>query len=326
LAEPVSTTPAVLVLTGTTASGKTEVSIPLALALQAEIVNADSRQVFRELVIGSAPPDQEQLDAIKHHFVSTKSLSDRWTAGDFAKAAREVITSRAAEGKRTLVVGGSMLYIKALIDGLYATENEPHINYTVLRKEWDDRGSDVMYEELQRIDPEVAAKTEPTDHHRALRAIGHFRMTGQKLSDLRRNEAEPLKESFKLYFLYGDRAHTYERVNHRAELMLKHGLVAEVHDIMRQGFNETNTNALRTHGYQEVFPHLRGECDAAAMLASIQQAVRNYVKRQLTWYRREPRTLWVFRSFDESPELIAARILRDFTGEEQIVQKEKPAG
>lgn len=312
MGEQAEQTPSVLILAGTTASGKTEVSIPLALRLNAEIVSADSRQVYRELNIGSAPPNVEQLAAVRHHFVASKSLSERWTAGDFARAARQEIAQRVETGLTTVVVGGSMLYIKALIDGLYESESEPTVDYKSLRAEWNSRGAQAMLEELRSVDPEIAAKTGEADFHRALRAIGHYRAAGERLSDARRKETKGLMHSFKLYFLYGNRQETYERVNTRVHAMLNQGLVAEVKSLQELGYDEHNTNSLRTHGYQEVFPYLRGETSYEQMCSSIQQAVRHYVKRQLTWFRRDSRAIWIERSFDESADTVADRILADF--------------
>ncbi len=302
----------VLILAGTTASGKTEVSIPLALSLNAEIINADSRQVYRELKIGSAPPSDVQLATVQHHFVATKSLTERWTAGDFSREARAIITARANQNQLTVVVGGSMLYLRALIDGLYRAEDEPLIDYATLQAEWKQRGSEEMMRELEQVDPDIAAQTNMADSHRALRAIGHFRATGKRLSDMRRIESEPLSQSFKLYFLHGDRSETYARVNRRVDAMLEQGLVEEVRELSAAGFNDTNCNAFRTHGYQEVLPHLRGEYDFETMRAEIQKAVRHYVKRQLTWFRRDPRAIWIDRLFTDNPGKIAERIRKDF--------------
>lgn len=321
MAESGEHTPQVLILAGTTASGKTDVSIPLAKWLGGTIINADSRQVFRELQVGTAPPTPEHLAQAKHHFIGTRSLAERWTAGDFAREARELIEDYSAQRIVPLVVGGSMLYLRALLDGLYDSGNEPILDYIALRAEWDKRGSEAMMEELREIDPELAEKTKSADYHRILRAIGIWRATGKRLTDLRTESATPLTQSFKLYFLFGDREETYTRVNQRADEMLAAGLVEEVRGLLEQGFDETNCNALRTHGYQEVFPYLRGDCDYETMHAAIQQAVRHYVKRQLTWFRRDKRAIWVKRSFSESPETIAKRIYQDFVGQLPIEEK-----
>jgi len=310
------------VLAGTTASGKTEVSIPLAKMIGAEIINADSRQVYRELIIGTAPPSQEQLAAVPHHFVGTRSLSERWTAGDFAREARILIGQLLEDGKSALIVGGSMLYIRALLDGLYDSDIEPELDYPALKREWDERGGEAMLRELGEIDPESARRTHVNDHHRALRAIGIYRVTGERLSERFARASDPLSVPHRLYFLCGDRVETYARVNARAEQMIAAGLVDEVRALSDLGFNEHNCNPLRTHGYQEVFPYLRGECNQEKMLEAIQQAVRHYVKRQMTWFRKEPRATWVMRSFAEPPEIVARRIWNDFTGATPIEQNE----
>ncbi|MCC6476384.1 tRNA (adenosine(37)-N6)-dimethylallyltransferase MiaA [bacterium] len=302
----------VLILAGTTASGKTEVSIPLAEELDGVILNADSRQVYNELLIGTARPTDEQLARVRHEFVATRSIHDRWTAGDFARECRMKIDEVMLEGKLPLIVGGSMLYLRALMDGFYETDAEPEIDYVPLREEWDRRGSEEMYNELCAIDPETAARTQREDHHRILRALGVYRALGETLSGLQARKCAGLGHPFRLYFLHGDRAETYARVNLRVDAMLEEGLVDEVRGLFGAGTDEKNCRALQTHGYQEVFPFLRGEIDFATMRENIRKAVRHYVKRQLTWFRAEPRATWVFRDFTESPESVAMRIADDF--------------
>ncbi|MCL4305909.1 tRNA (adenosine(37)-N6)-dimethylallyltransferase MiaA [bacterium] len=318
MAEQAEQKPAVLILAGTTASGKTDVSIPLSQLLNAEILSADSRQVYRELRIGTAPPTSAQLEAVPHHFIASRSLRDRWTAGDFAREARKIIDGNAARGIISVVVGGSMLYLRALKDGLYDSDVEPTIDYDSLRAEWEKRGREAMMEELRGIDPDFAASTQASDHHRILRAIGLWRATGQTISVLRKASSKPLTVPYRLYFLHGNREVTYQRVNRRVDDMLASGLVEEVRALLQQGFDESNCNALRTHGYQEVLPYLRGEYGFEDMRDKIQKAVRHYVKRQLTWFRRESQAVWVERAFDEPPEEIARRIYDDFAGRVKI--------
>jgi tRNA dimethylallyltransferase len=309
--------PHVLILTGTTASGKTDVSIPLAEALEGEIVNADSRQIYRELEIGTAKPETDQLSRVRHHFINEKSIRDRWTAGDFSREARQRIEDILTRGRLPLVVGGSMLYLRALIDGFYDEDlEEAHADYLRLREELRERGGEELYRDLTVADPELAARTDPNDHHRILRGLAVFRHAGLRLSDLQTRPQVPLNHSFKLYFLYADRSQTYARVNARAMAMVDAGLVEEVRSLAALGFDETNCNALRTHGYQEVFPYLRGEISRDQMIEEIQKAVRHYVKRQMTWYRRDGRAIWIERTFEESPQSVAARIRMDFIDSE----------
>lgn len=301
----------VLILAGTTASGKTGVSIPLARMLDGEIISADSRQIFRDLNIGTAKPTAEQQAAVPHHFIDELSIEQKWTAGDFGREARKRVEQILAGNRTPLVVGGSMLYLRAFVDGFYEAE-EPDIDYGELREEFKERGADALYEELSERDPELALQTDPHDHHRILRGIAVHRATGQRLSELQQRPCESLGHFFRMFFLYGDRDQTYDRVNRRAEQMVRDGLVKEVRGLFEKGYNEQNCNALRTHGYQEVFPHLRGEITAVDMLEDIQKAVRHYVKRQMTWFRKEPRAEWIYRSFEEPDSEVAERIADKF--------------
>ncbi len=300
-----------LILAGTTAVGKTDVSIPLAESLKGEIVNADSRQIFRELEIGTAKPTAEQRARVPHHFVDEKSLRDRWTAGDFGREARQRIDEILERGHTPVVVGGSMLYLRALTDGFYTDDEESSTDYALLRAELAERGAEAMYAELQERDPALAALTKPEDHHRILRGIAVHRQRQAPLSELQKRENEPLAHPFRLYFLHANREQTYDRVNARVVAMVEAGLVDEVRRLWQQGFDETNCNALRTHGYQEVFPYLRGEITEQQMIEEIQKAVRHYVKRQFTWFRRDPRAIWIERCFEELPEAVAERIAQD---------------
>ncbi|MBI5059488.1 tRNA (adenosine(37)-N6)-dimethylallyltransferase MiaA [candidate division KSB1 bacterium] len=300
-----------LVLTGTTASGKTAVSLPLAEALQGEIVSADSRQVYRELEIGTAKPTAAERARVRHHFIDERSIHDPWSAGDYAREARARIEDILERGRTAIVVGGSMLYLRALLDGFYSA-NESPTDYADLRAELAVRGELALHAELQQCDPLLAARTHPHDHHRLLRGLAVFRRTGAPLSSLQLRSTEPLRHAFAIFFLYGDREQTYERVNLRAVRMIRDGLVEEVRALYNTGLNEHNCHALATHGYRELFPYLRGEQTEAELIANVQKAVRHYVKRQLTWFRREPRVIWIERAFDEPDEHVAARILARF--------------
>jgi tRNA dimethylallyltransferase len=304
--------PELLILSGTTASGKTDVSIPLAESLKGEILSADSRQIYRELEIGTAKPSAEQLARVRHHFIGEKFISERWTAGDFSREARIRIEEIRVRGRVPIVVGGSMLYLRALTDGFYEENLSEHADYRALRREWESGGGEVLYAELKMCDPDLAARTDGRDHHRILRGLWIFRRHGLRLSDLQDSPAKRIGRRFRLYFLHADRAETYRRVNARVLRMTEEGLVDEVRALAARGFDETNCNALLTHGYQEVFPYLRGEMTREQMIEAVQKAVRHYVKRQLTWFRGDPRTRWIERRFDESPEAVAGRIREDF--------------
>jgi tRNA dimethylallyltransferase len=309
---PNNVAPELLILAGTTASGKTDVSIPLAESLKGEIVSADSRQIYRELEIGTAKPSIAQRARVRHHFIDEQSIAERWTAGDFSRAARSRIEDILARGNLPVVVGGSMLYLRALTDGFYEENLSGYADYRELRREWKSGQGEALYAELRSCDPDLAARTDAHDHHRILRGLWMFRRHGVRLSDLQELPAKTISRRFRLYFLYADRAQTYERVNRRVLRMIEEGLIEEVRELAERGFDESNCNALRTHGYQEVFPYLRGEITREQVIENIQKAVRHYVKRQLTWFRRDPRVHWIERGFDETSEAVAERIRGDF--------------
>jgi tRNA dimethylallyltransferase len=303
----------VLILAGPTGVGKTEVSIPLALALQGEIVSADARQIFCELEIGTAKPTREQRAQVPHHFVDELDLNSRWTAGDFGRAARARVDEIFERGHLPIVVGGSGFYIRALLDGFFEADDEA-VDYKPLRKRLRVEGVEALYDELRQEDPEVAAHIMPNDAHRILRALEVFHRTGIPLSEWQKRRTAPLPYPVAFYCLRMERTLLYERVNQRVLKMLDEGLVEEVRALFERGYDE-NTNALRTHGYQEVFPYLRGEYGYEEMVDRIQKAVRHYVKRQFTWFRRDPRVIWIERGSDESADDTARKILSHFQKE-----------
>jgi tRNA dimethylallyltransferase len=199
-----------------------------------------------------------------------------------------------------------------LLDGFYEEEEESETDYAALRVELSERGVEAMYRELQERDPDLAAHTQPHDHHRILRGIAVHRQRQERLSNLQKESASPLSHPFQLYFLHADRKQTYDRVNARVLKMLEDGLIEEVRGLWEYGLDETNCNALRTHGYQEIFPFLRGEITHEQMVEDIQKAVRHYVKRQFTWFRREARAIWIERRYEETSAEVARRIADDF--------------
>ena len=303
----------VLVLAGPTGVGKTDVSIPLALSLRGEIISADARQIFRDLEIGTAKPTHEMRTQVIHHFVDELDLTARWTAGDFARAARQRIEEILSRGHLPIIVGGSGFYIGALLDGFFEADDEG-VDYAPLRERLQMEGPEDLYDELRQVDPVVAARIMPQDAHRILRALEVFQRTGTPLSEWQKRRTEPLPYPVAFYCLRMERKVLYERVNRRVLYMLDEGLVNEVRALFEKGYDE-KTNALRTHGYQEVFPYLRGEYGYDEMVARIQKAVRHYVKRQFVWFRRDSRVIWIDRSPDESAEAAARKILNHFQKE-----------
>ncbi len=273
-----------LILAGPTAVGKTDLSLELAEALQAEIVSADSRQVYRQMTIGTAKPPREALQRVRHHFIDELDLDEPFSAGHFAFAAWERIAQILSRGRIPLVVGGSTLYLYALQFGLAEI---PDVDPTVrrwLNERLLSEGAEALYAELQRVDPEAAARLDATKTQRVIRALEVYHGTGRPITFYHRHH-RPSPHAFRTIVLYRDRPVLYERINRRVDQMLEAGLIEEVRGILEAGFSP-ELDVLRTIGYEEVIAYLQGAYDYETMRRLIQRNTRRYAKRQLTWFRR----------------------------------------
>ncbi|WP_262899681.1 tRNA (adenosine(37)-N6)-dimethylallyltransferase MiaA [Rhodocaloribacter litoris] len=271
-------------IAGPTATGKTWLSIELAERVGAEIVSADSRQVYRGLDIGTAKPTVEERRGIPHHFIDELELEVPFSAGRFAAAARERIRSILERGRLPVVVGGSTLYLHALIHGLPdLPEADPDLRHA-LNQRLAREGGEALYRELQRVDPGFAATLDPTKTQRLVRGLEVYYATGRPLSSFPTTPPEP-GFRYRVVVLCRDRKELYARINARVDAMIEAGLVDEVRALAAQGYDE-RINALNTIGYREVFAHLRGEIPFGEMVRLIKRNTRRYAKRQMTWFRR----------------------------------------
>lgn len=294
MARPDSPSPFIL-LTGPTAVGKTALSLALAERLEAEIISADSRQIYRELSIGTAKPSADELAMAPHHFINERSLNEPFSAGAFARAAAERIDGIVRRGKVPLVVGGSTLYLHALQFGI---ADIPAIDPSVrtdIEARLQQEGAEALYQELRSIDPTYAQTLDPTKSQRLVRGLEVYHGTGRTLSDYHKTQAPP-PFSFKTIVLQRAREELYQRINQRVDIMLGEGLVEETKSVLAAGFSPS-LNPLRTIGYQEVIAFLNGAYDYAEMVRLIKRNTRRYAKRQLTWFRRFSDFHWV-SSFD----------------------------
>lgn len=280
-----------IVLTGPTAVGKTELSLELAERLGAEIISADSRQIYRELDIGTAKPTSDELQRVPHHFVSERTLDEPFTAGQFEREARRRIDEITSRGRVPLVVGGSTLYIHALKHGLADIPDVPRRIRSEIEAEMQERGPKELFSELQRVDPRSAQTMDPTKTQRLIRALEVFRASGKPLSAYHDEQSPPV-HAFRTFVLNRDRAVLYERINQRVDDMLSSGLLEEVRSLLEQGY-DPQLNPLRTIGYQEPIRHLRGEISYSEMVRLVKRNSRRYAKRQLTWLRREDENVWL---------------------------------
>ncbi len=297
--------PALLILAGPTASGKTEIGIALAQALGGEIVSADARQIYRYLDIGTAKPTPEERAAAPHHLIGVADPDEPYSAGRYAREAAAVIRDVHSRGKLPILVGGSGFYLKALLDGFAPI---PEIPLEVRDRLQEEARRDLaeLYQRLSEIDPESAQRLHPHDTQRIVRALEVYQATGERLSTLHKRPRERGGRWQARWFgLNMDRAALYRRIEDRVDRMLEAGLVAEVEALRGRGYGPW-LNALNTFGYREIFAVLEGELDLEAAVDQIKVGTRHYAKRQLTWFRRESRLTW----FDPTAQDATAEILK----------------
>jgi tRNA dimethylallyltransferase len=294
-----------IALTGPTGVGKTVLSLNLAENVGAEIVSADSRQIYKGLDIGTAKPTPDELARVRHHFIDELTIDHPYSAGRFQRDATRRIREIVDRGRVPLVVGGSTLYIHALTHGLADIPNVPKDVMDSLESEFRNRGGDALFRELETADPRSAAQLDPTKTHRLMRALAVYRATGRPLSSFH-DEQESPAHAFSVVVLSRDRQELYRRINTRVDSMIAHGLLDEVRGILAKGF-DPDTNPLRTIGYREAIEYLRGEISLEETVRLIKRNTRRYAKRQLTWFRRDDTNVWLDAS--RRPEELIDTIL-----------------
>jgi len=295
-----------LTITGPTAVGKTNVSLALAEELDAEIISADSRQVYEELTIGTAKPSTDARQQVTHHFIDERSVfNDPYSAGTFARDANARIGEILERGKQPIVVGGSTLYIHALQFGLADVPSVDDSVRTHVEERLEHEGAEALYAELREVDPQQASTMDPTKTQRLVRALEVYHGTGRPLSYYHEQQPEP-PYTFRTIVLNRDRKQLYRRIEKRVDWMLERGLLEEVRSLLDAGVDPTH-QPLRTIGYREPIQHLRGEVDYDEMVRLVKRNSRRYAKRQLTWFRRYDDYEWA-----AADEVTANDLLRWF--------------
>lgn len=282
----------ILIICGPTASGKSDLALRLAKVLDAEIVNADSMQVYRQLDIGTAKPSIVQQAEIRHHLIDVIDPDQSFSAADFSFAADAAIRDIVSRGKRIVVVGGTGLYIRALVNGLVDSPSGEGELRQALQEEAKTVGNLAMLEQLRLVDPELACTLHPNNLVRIIRALEVYRLTGIPLS--RYQSAHAFTGSRYRTLQIGisvERAMLYERIEERVEQMLAAGLMEEVRGLLSAGFGR-DLKSMRSIGYKESVAHLCGELSAEDAISLIKRNTRHYAKRQLTWFRADPDILW----------------------------------
>lgn len=277
-----------IIIGGPTASGKTALSIHISKYLDIEIISADSRQVYKYLDIGTAKPDTEELSAVKHHFIDILRPDEYFSAGVFGKSALETAKEIFNHGKIPVVVGGSGLYIKALIEGFFDDDEENFYKREEIRKELEDKllieGKESLYGELYSIDPDSAIKYQDKNPRRVIRALEYIYLTGKKFSETF-EKFQDRQINYSYFAIEFNRDELYNRINLRTEKMWENGLIDETKKVLEMGYSK-ELNSLNTVGYKESIEFLEEKISEQRVIELIQQNTRRYAKRQITWFKK----------------------------------------
>ncbi|MCR5886550.1 tRNA (adenosine(37)-N6)-dimethylallyltransferase MiaA [Hymenobacter sp. J193] len=285
-----SAEPTLLVITGPTAVGKTDLCVRLAQELRTEIVSADSRQFFRELTIGTAKPTPAEMQGVPHHFINSHSIAEEYNAGRFEQDALALLADLFTRHSVVILTGGSGLYLQAVTEGFDVLPAVAPEVRAQLHEELATEGLTPLVAELARLDPVTHARIDQQNHQRVLRALEICRGTGQPFSSFHgTRSAEPRPFRLVKIALTREREELYQRIDQRMDLMLGQGLEAEA----RALYPYRHHNALQTVGYQELFGYFEGQYDYAEAVRLLKRNSRRYAKRQLTWLRRDPQYQWL---------------------------------
>jgi len=273
-----------LVIYGPTAVGKTNLAIQLALQHKTEIISADSRQFFKEMKIGTAVPEQKELDAINHHFIQHKSIRENYNVGLFEKEAISKIEELFKHHKTLIMVGGSGLYIDAVCKGLDIFPNIEENLRKELRQKFEEYGLQWLQDEVKKIDPNFYAISDLNNYQRLLRCLEVCKQSGQTFSSFKNKQNKTRPFEVEYISIKMDREKLYKRINDRVDIMMEKGLLKEVESLIK--FKDLN--ALKTVGYSELFQYLNKDISMDRAVKLIKQNSRRYAKRQITWLKRYP--------------------------------------
>ena len=283
----------IILIVGPTGVGKTEISVEIALALNTEIINADSRQIYKLMDIGTAKPPKALQSKVRHHLIDIIYPDEYFSAGEYGRRAREVILSLWERGMIPLIVGGSGLYIKALIYGFFkGSETDQELRESFM--EYANKiGERSLYERLIKVDPDAAKRIHPKDTMRIVRALEVYEKTGKPISILQDNFA--MKDSPYRPIMIGlcrERKNLYKRIDKRVDLMINQGLIDEVKGLLDMGYSE-ELNSMMGIGYKQIIGFLKGEYDLNSAIAILKRDSRRYAKRQMTWFRKAEGIEWI---------------------------------
>ena len=289
----VSQTP-IYAVAGPTASGKTALGVQLAQRIGGEVINFDSVQIYKEIEIATAKPTEEEKQGIPHHLIDYVDPRVNYTAADWARDAEEKIGDIEGRGRVPVLVGGTGFYLRTLMRPLFESPKTDGSLRKRLQELKEVKGAEHLHRMLSRLDPESARSLFPRDFVRVIRALEVILQTGERLSERQadRLPAPEFSARIRLIVLDPPREELYRKINERTEKHFDQGLVEEVATLRRVGIDDAS-NALGSHGYRRVCEYLRGERTLASAVEQTKQDIRNYAKRQVTWFRAEPAAQWL---------------------------------
>ncbi len=302
----------VIVITGPTAVGKTKLSIELAKKIGGEIISADSMQVYKYMNIGTDKITLDMMGGVRHHLIDFLDPSEDFNVFTFQKLAKEAISDIASRGHVPIIVGGTGFYIQAVLYDIDFTETDEDFEYRhFLEERAQKEGSDVLHDELSKVDPVSAQNIHANNVKRVIRALEYYQKTGRPISE--HNEEQHQRESAydSYYFVLTDKREVlYSRIEKRVDQMIEEGLEGEVRDLLHRNIPRTATS-MQGLGYREMFGYIDGEYDLDRAVYLIKRNTRHFAKRQLTWFKRERDVIWIDKDeFKHDDELILKEMLR----------------
>lgn len=301
----------IICVVGPTASGKTGLGIELAKCFDGEVISADSMQIYRDMHIASAAPDNSETQGIPHHLVEFLPYGSSYTVADYVKAAREKIEEIASRGKIPIVVGGTGLYINSLVNNVEFVEQETDLELRErITEEFDRIGGEQMLVRLREIDALAAEKLHANDKRRIIRAFEIYESTGntKSFNDEQSIKNESPYDAILIGITYRDREKLYERINLRVDIMLENGLLKEAKAAYDKNLGG---GAIQAIGHKEFFDYFNGEILLSEAVENLKRSTRRYAKRQLTWFNKDTRINWIYKDETENAADVAIRIVKE---------------
>jgi len=288
--------PSIIIICGSTGIGKTHIAIELAKIFGGQIINADSMQVYRNMDIGTAKPTANEQNEVKHHIINVVDPNEPFNASIYSKIAQDVVIHLHQNNIPIFVVGGTGLYIRALIQGIFPNGTGHAIIRNRLKQEAHKYGNKFLYERLQTVDPDAAKRIHINDIFRIIRALEVFESTGLSLSDHHKNQSSSHNKYRTLFFgLTMERDALYQRINQRVDEMISVGLLDEVRSLLNKGYS-SNLKPMRSLGYRHMCDYIENRCQWADSIHLMKRDTRRYAKRQITWFRANPTIQWMMKN------------------------------